>query len=100
MNADCGPGSQRVDKFLWFARLTKTRAEAQKLAESRHLRLDGRVVTRASTCVRPGAVLAYARAGHIHVIRVEAIPERRGPFAAASRFYSRLGSEPSVRIDP
>ena len=32
----------RLDKFLWFARLAKTRPLAQALAEGGHLRIDGR----------------------------------------------------------
>ncbi|MGB7404971.1 MAG: S4 domain-containing protein [Pacificimonas sp.] len=90
MEIDCGADRQRVDKFLWFSRLTKTRAEARKLAESRHLRLDGRVITRASACVRPGSVLAYMRAGKVRVIKVEALAERRGPFTTASQLYADL----------
>ncbi|MHB9881170.1 RNA-binding S4 domain-containing protein [Pacificimonas sp. ICDLI1SI03] len=84
---------QRVDKFLWFSRLTKTRSEAQKLAESRRLRIDGRVVTRASATVRIGSVLAFTRAGAVRIVRVEALAERRGPFAMARSLYSDLTEE-------
>ena len=79
-----------MDKFLWFARLTKTRAEAQKIAAARRLRIDGRVVTRASAIVRPGNVLAFTRHDRVKVVRVEALAERRGPFAAASALYTLL----------
>ncbi|MGB3721502.1 MAG: S4 domain-containing protein [Pacificimonas sp.] len=87
---DCGAGSQRIDKFLWFARLTKTRSEARRLAESRHLRIDGRVITRASVCIRPGSIIAYARADAVHVVRVEALAARRGPFEQARHLYCNL----------
>lgn len=82
--------TQRVDKFLWFARLTKTRMEAQRLAESRRLRIDGRVCKRASSCVRPGSVLAYMRAGAVRVLRVRALADRRGPYAEARELYDIL----------
>ena len=82
--------SQRIDKFLWFARLTKTRSEAQALAESRRLRIDGRVIERASALVRPGSVIAFTRGGSIRIVRVEALAERRGPFAAAKGLYPDL----------
>jgi ribosome-associated heat shock protein Hsp15 len=84
-----GPGL-RLDKWLWFARLTKTRSQAQELAESRHLRLDGRVIERASALVRPGSVLSFPWAGEVRVVRVEALADRRGPFAEAQHLYSDL----------
>ena len=36
--------SLRVDKFLWFARLAKTRSFAQEVAEAGHMRISGRIV--------------------------------------------------------
>ncbi|MEM8826067.1 MAG: S4 domain-containing protein [Pseudomonadota bacterium] len=91
--AAAGPTSdcaQRVDKFLWFARLAKTRAEARRLAESRRLRIDGRVISRASACVRPGSVLAFTRADRVRIVRVEGLADRRGPYPEARRLYSDL----------
>nr|WP_051051255.1 S4 domain-containing protein [Pacificimonas flava] len=82
--------AQRIDKFLWFARLTKTRSEAQALAASRRLRIDGRVIERASALVRPGNVVAFTRAGAVRIVRVEALAQRRGPFASARLLYSDL----------
>jgi ribosome-associated heat shock protein Hsp15 len=87
-----GP-SQRLDKFLWFARLTKTRALAQALAEDGHLRIDGRVVDRAHTAVRPGNVLSFPLHGRVRVIRIEALADRRGPAAAAGALYADLSPQ-------
>ena len=80
----------RLDKFLWFARLTKTRALAQALAEGGHLRIDGRVVDRAHVPVRPGNVLSFPLHGRVRIIRVEALPERRGPVEMARALYADL----------
>jgi ribosome-associated heat shock protein Hsp15 len=44
--------SLRLDKFLWFARIVKTRSLAQQLAEQGRLRLGGRVIDRAHAPVR------------------------------------------------
>ena len=74
----------RLDKFLWFSRLVKTRALAQALAEEGRLRLDGRVIDRAHVPVRPGSVLTFSLNGRVRVIRVEALPGRRGPPAEAA----------------
>ena len=48
-------GSQRLDKWLWFARLFKTRAEAAAVCSSRHLRMDGRIVDKPHAAVRVGS---------------------------------------------
>jgi ribosome-associated heat shock protein Hsp15 len=80
----------RLDKWLWFARLAKSRSAAQDLCESRRLRLDGRVVDRPSALVRAGAVLSFPRGDEIIVVRVEGIAERRGPFEDARHLYTDL----------
>ncbi|MBU6166457.1 MAG: RNA-binding S4 domain-containing protein [Alphaproteobacteria bacterium] len=80
----------RLDKFLWFARLAPSRSEAQGLCESRRLRLDGRVVERASALVRAGSVLSWPRGDAIIVVRVDGIPDRRGPYVEARNFYTDL----------
>jgi ribosome-associated heat shock protein Hsp15 len=79
-----------LDKWLWFARLTRTRGQAQELAESRHLRLDGRVIERCSALVRPGSILSYPWQDEVRVVRVEAIADRRGPFVEAQHLYTDL----------
>ena len=85
--------SLRLDKFLWFARIVKTRALAQNVAEKGRLRLNGRVVDKAHAPVRPGDVLSFARQGAVRVIRVEVLPARRGPASEAHTLYSELTSE-------
>ena len=85
--------SLRLDKFLWFARIVKTRALAQILAEEGRLRLNGRVVAKAHAPVRAGDVLSFARHGEVRVLKIEALPARRGPAAEAKALYSELTSE-------
>ena len=83
----------RLDKFLWFARIVKTRALAQDMAEKGRIRLNGRVVDKAHTVVRAGDVLAFARHGAVRVLKIEALPARRGPPAEARALYCELTSE-------
>ena len=85
--------SLRLDKFLWFARIVKTRALAQALAEEGRIRVGGRIVERAHVPVRVGDVLTFAQRGEVRVLRVEALPTRRGPAAEARSLYSELTSE-------
>lgn len=85
-------GSLRLDKFLWFARIVKTRGLAQELAENGHLRIAGRTVDRAHAPVRIGDVLSFALHGRVRIIRVETLPKRRGSPPAARLFYSEIAS--------
>lgn len=80
----------RLDKWLWFARLSHSRSDAQKLCESRRLRLDGRVIERSCATVRPGAVLSFPRDEQVVALRVEALTERRGPAGEARALYTPL----------
>lgn len=85
--------SLRLDKFLWFARIVKTRALAQQLAEGGRIRIHGRVIDRAHAPVRPGDVLSFALRGEVRVLRIESLPRRRGPPGEARILYCELTSE-------
>jgi len=80
----------RIDKFLWFVRLVKTRGLAQRLVEEGHLRIDGRPTTRASADVKIGTVLTFPLNDRVRVMRVESLPERRGPAPEAKACYTDL----------
>lgn len=85
--------SLRLDKFLWFARIVKSRALAQALAEEGRIRLSGRVVTQSHAPVRVGDVLSFAQRGQVRILKIEALPARRGPPVEARALYSELTSE-------
>jgi ribosome-associated heat shock protein Hsp15 len=80
----------RLDRFLWFCRLAKTRERAQEIAAEGHLRIDGRPIDRAHAPVRVGNILTFAQGTRIRVIRVEALPLRRGPAPEAQGCYQDL----------
>lgn len=87
----------RLDKYLWFARIARKREWAQAMAESGHLRIDGRAVDRAAAPVRVGQVLSFAtRGGRVRAIRVLAIPARRVGAAEAGALYQELLGAPAV----
>ena len=88
-------GSMRLDKFLFFARLTKTRGWAQDMAHGGHLRIDGRRIEKDQAPVRPGNIVAFVTHDHeVCIIRVEALPTRRGPPDEARACYTDLKNEP------
>jgi ribosome-associated heat shock protein Hsp15 len=80
----------RLDKFLWFVRLVKTRSLAQDLIAQGHLRIDGRPVDRSHVTVKPGMVLGFPLQDHVRVLRIEALPVRRGPAEEALACYTDL----------
>jgi ribosome-associated heat shock protein Hsp15 len=86
--------SLRLDKWLWFARIVKTREIAKELAESGHVRINGQRVNSASRLVRLGDVLTVALPSRVRVLKVEDVAERRGPPAAGAALYSELTSLP------
>lgn len=80
----------RIDRFLFFVRLTKSRTLAQTVVEQGHIRLDGKRVTKASEDVRAGSVLALPIHGNVRVLRVLSLPLRRGPVAEARAHYETV----------
>ena len=88
--ADPAAPRLRLDKFLWFARIVKTRSAAQTLAEDGRLRINGRVIDRSHAPVAAGDVLSFAIHGKVRVLRIEALPARRGPPAEARALYSEI----------
>lgn len=83
----------RLDRFLWFVRLARTRSAAQAIAEKGTLRIDGRRIERSAAPVRVGSVLAFPLYGEVRVLRVETLPHRRGPPAEALACYQDLRTE-------
>ena len=81
----------RIDRFLFFIRLVKSRTIAQHVIDEGHVRIDGRRVEKSSEEVRAGSVVALPLHGHVRTLRVLAIPTRRGPASEARACYQELG---------
>lgn len=87
----------RLDKLLWFLRFAKTRPLAQDMAETGHIRLNGRRVDRSAAQVGVGDVLVLPLPGGVCVIAILALPDRRGSAPEAQGCYRVLdgaGSNP------
>jgi len=89
----------RIDRFLWFARLAKTRDIAQAIATKGTLRIDGRRIDRAHALVRVGSVLAWPWSGKVRIVRIEALPMRRGPANEAATLYTAIETTPPNPVD-
>ena len=81
----------RIDRFLFFIRLVKSRTLAQHLIDEGHVRIDGRRVEKTSEEVRVGSIVALPLHGRVRVLRVLSLPIRRGPAPEAQACYEELG---------
>jgi ribosome-associated heat shock protein Hsp15 len=81
----------RIDRFLFFVRLAKSRTLAQAIIDQGYVRLDGRRVAKPSEEVRAGSVLALPLHGKVRVVKVLSLPPRRGPAAEARGHYEEIG---------
>lgn len=89
-DADAG-GRQRLDKWLWFARVVKTREDAASLVESGHVRVNGQKTLKPGHAVKAGDVLTVVLHARVRVLRISALAERRGPAEAARLLYDEAG---------
>ncbi len=82
---------QRLDKWLWFARVVKTREAAASLVQQGHVRLNRNKIIKPAHDVKPGDVLTIVLNTRVRVLHVEAIAPRRGPASAARLLYQEPG---------
>ena len=86
---------QRIDKWLWHARVVRTRTAAAALVSAGHVRLNGGRVAAASQAVRAGDVVTVALDRAVRILKVTGFAERRGDADAA-----RLICEDLTPISP
>jgi ribosome-associated heat shock protein Hsp15 len=81
---------QRIDKWLWHARVVRTRAAAAALAASGHVRVNGQRIDAASRVVHVGDVVTVALDRTVRVLKVTAFAERRGAAESARALVEDL----------
>ncbi|WP_376088542.1 RNA-binding S4 domain-containing protein [Roseomonas sp. CCTCC AB2023176] len=90
---------QRLDKWLWCARLRKTRADCARMVEAGAVRVNRQPVDKPHYRLRPGDVLTLAlgdaERGVVRVWRVASLAARRGPPAEAQSLYEDLDAAAS-----
>lgn len=88
---------QRIDRWLWHARITRTRTLAARLAAAGKIRLNRVRVTRASQPVHADDVLTITLAAGVRIVRVADFAERRAGAGAARLLYEDLADWPPPR---
>lgn len=90
-------GPQRLDKWLWFARVLKTRSLAAKLVTEGGVRINRERVEKPSASVRLGDVLTISVHDRVRILRVLAPGVRRGPATEAALLFEDLTPPPAPR---
>ena len=80
----------RVDKWLWHARITKTRTLAAKLVETGRVRVNHRKIVKPAQDVGPGDVITVAIHDNVRVLKVLAAGLRRGPASEARQLFEEI----------
>lgn len=78
--------SVRIDKWLWAARMFKTRSAASTACSAGHVKIDDESV-KASKPVKPGARVHVVTPGGPRELEVVALGDRRGPASVAQTLY-------------
>ena len=81
---------QRLDKWLWYARVVKTRALGSRLVEEGRVRVNGERIVNPARRLRLGDVLTISLPQDVRVLRLRAPGSRRGPFVEARELYEDL----------
>ena len=81
---------QRLDKWLWHARVVKARTSAAELVERGHVRINGVREKAPGHAVKLGDVLTIALDNSVRVLKVAGFAERRGDATAARVLYEDL----------
>lgn len=87
---DTNAGAQRLDKWLWFARLTKSRTLAATCISEGKIKVNRLKAEKPSQSVRVGDVVTARLHKRIRVVRIKKLGERRGPAAEAQTLYEDI----------
>jgi len=102
---------QRIDKWLWHARIVRTRSVAAALAASGHVRLNGARVDAPAKAVKAGDVVTIALDARVRVLKITGFALRRGGAEEGRALYEdmtpaeraaapRAEAQPIARRDP
>jgi len=87
----------RLDKWLWAARLYKTRALAAEAADRGHVDVNGQTAKPARD-LRAGDMLVLRQAGGVkRTVLIRALSSQRGPASVAQTLYEETADSLAAR---
>ena len=84
---------QRLDKWLWHARIVRTRTDAAKLVSGGRVRLNGLRQTSPGHALKAGDVLTVALDARVRILKVSCFSERRSDAPSAQALYDELNGQ-------
>ncbi len=81
---------QRLDKWLWCARMMKARADCARLVAEGGVRINKQPTDKPHARLRPGDVITLPLRQEVRVLRVVSLALRRGPAPEAQSLYEEL----------
>jgi ribosome-associated heat shock protein Hsp15 len=85
---------QRLDKWLWCARMMRARADCADWVAQGSIRINRQPTVKAHARLRVGDVLTIPIRGEVKVLRVAALAQRRGPASEARLLYEDVSDVP------
>jgi ribosome-associated heat shock protein Hsp15 len=85
---------QRLDKWLWHARVVRARSSAAALVEAGHVRVNGAREKAPGHAVKLGDVITVGLDRTVRILKVAGFAERRGDASAARVLYDDLQPRP------
>jgi ribosome-associated heat shock protein Hsp15 len=92
--------SRRLDRWLWHARVTKSRTGAQRLIAAGRVRVERIRIERASHLLAAGDIVTIATASRVRVLKVAGFAARRGLAGEARLLYEDLTAPPTAANAP
>ena len=80
----------RLDIFLYYIRIFKSRSLATKFILTNRLRISGQVTQKPHKMISVGDVLTMTINDNIKILKVLDIPSRRGPYPESLNFYEDI----------
>ena len=80
----------RLDTYLYYIRIFKSRSIATKFVLTNRLRISGQVTQKPHKMISIGDVLTMTINHNTKILKVLDIPNRRGPYSESLNFYEDI----------
>jgi ribosome-associated heat shock protein Hsp15 len=92
--ANPAPTGQRLDKWLWFARVAKSRTLAATLVTEGKVRINGERVEKPAHTVRAGDTITIVMRQRVRILKVLKFAAKRGAATVAAALFDDLSPPP------